>query len=102
MANAALYFDGDKWIYKDGLSLATKTAQDKRSAIRIRSTDYKGELLTGVFCFKDTAYIRKGSTGNLDLHGIAVPALSIVKVSHWDDQSGSEGSCGWWGYLKRN
>ena len=24
---------------------------------------------------------------------------SIVKVSHWDDSAGSEGSVGWWGYL---
>jgi len=35
-------------------------------------------------------------------NGVAVPALSIVKVSHWDDQAGTEGSVGWWGVLVDN
>lgn len=74
-------------------------AQSKRSAFRIRSTDMYGELLTGVFCFKDVAYVNGSSTGPLSLHGTPVPALSIVKVSHWDDAVGAEGSTGWWGFL---
>ena len=77
-------------------------AQDKRSAIRIRSTDMHGELISGVFCFKDTVYMRKATSGEISLHGIKIPALSIVKITHWDDQSGTEGSCGWWGYLVDN
>jgi len=74
-------------------------AQGKRSAFRIRSTDMYGVLIPGVFCFKDVAYVNKAATGDLPLHGTPVPALSIIKVSHWDDAAGAEGSCGWWGYL---
>ncbi len=74
-------------------------AQGKRSAFRIRSTDMNGVLIAGVFCFKDVAYVNKATSGTMPLHGTPVPALSIVKVSRWDDQGGSEGSCGWWGYL---
>lgn len=77
-------------------------AQDKRCIIRIRSTDMNGILIPGVFCFKDTQYLRKTVSGILSLHGTIVPALSIVKVTHWDDALGTEGSCGWWGYLEDN
>lgn len=74
----------------------------KRCGFRIRSTDMFGVLLSGVFCFKDVAYIRSTSTGILSLHNTPVPALSIVKVSHWDDAAGGEGSVGWWGVLIDN
>ncbi len=72
---------------------------DKRTAFKIRSTDLYGVLIPGVYCFKDVAYIRKSSSGLLSLHNTKVPALSITKVSQWGDQSGAEGSCGWWGVL---
>lgn len=72
---------------------------NKRSAFRLRSTDMYGTLISGVFCFKDSLYIKGTASGALDLHNTPVPALSIIKVSHWDDQAGSEGSCGWWGVL---
>jgi len=74
-------------------------AQGVRVAFRIRSTDMNGDLIPGVFCFKDTAYISGSASGALPLHSTPVPALSIVKVSHWSDAINSEGSCGWWGYL---
>ncbi len=73
-------------------------AQGKRVAFRIRSTDMHGSLIEGVFCFKGTSYIKQGETGELQLN-TTIPALSIVKVSGWPDQSGGEGSCGWWGVL---
>ncbi|MCP4300876.1 MAG: hypothetical protein GY783_09850 [Gammaproteobacteria bacterium] len=74
-------------------------AQGKRSVFRIRSTDMYGTIISGVFCFKDTVYMKQASSGALPLHATPVPALSMVKVSHWDDQAAAEGSCGWWGYL---
>jgi hypothetical protein len=77
-------------------------AQGKRSAFRIRSTDMNGELIPGVFCFKDVAYLNNTASGERGLHGTPIPALSIVKVSHWDDVGGAEGSCGWWGLLLDN
>ncbi len=73
-------------------------AQGKRCAFRIRSTDMNGVLISGVFCFKDTCYMKQGSSGSLPLSA-TVPALSIVKVSVWPDQTSAEASCGWWGYL---
>ncbi len=77
----------------------TEISSNDRCAVKIRSTDMNGVLIAGVFCFKDVVYVSKGTSGPLELHGTKVPALSIVKVSHWDDQAGSEGSCGWWGVL---
>jgi len=74
-------------------------AQGKRTAFRIRSTDMNGVLHPGVFLFKDTAYIKQDSTGDLSLHAIKIPALSMIKVSYWSAQAGAEGSCSWWGYL---
>ncbi len=73
-------------------------AQGKRAAFRIRSTDMGGVLIPGVFCFKGTEYMKQGVSGPIAATA-TVPALSIVKVSVWPDQTGSEGSCGWWGYL---
>ncbi len=77
----------------------TEIATNDRCAMKIRSTDMNGVLIPGVFCFKGVAYLSKVASGELDLSNIPIPALSIVKVSHWDDQPGSEGSCGWWGIL---
>jgi len=77
----------------------TKTeAQGKRSIIRLRSTDMYGELLTGVFCFKGTAYLKQGQMSS-ELPRNEIPPLSIVKATHWDEQAGAEGSCEWWGVL---
>jgi len=73
-------------------------AQGKRAAFRIRSTDHNGNLFSGVFCFKGVAYLNAQASGPLPLDAV-VPALSIVKVSHWTDVAGTEGSCAWWGYL---
>ncbi len=72
--------------------------RDKRAAIRLRSTDMNGVLIPGVFCFKGPGYMRKTANG-IWLPSIPVPEYSIVKVSHWDAQDGSEGSVYWWGYL---
>jgi len=80
----------------------TEVSTNDRCAMKIRSTDMNGVLIPGVFCFKDVAYVSKAVSGELDLRGTAIPATSIVKVSHWDDQAGSDGSCGWWGYLVEN
>jgi len=76
-------------------------AQGKRLAFRIRSTDMNGVLIPGAFCFKGTSYMKLGESGELSMN-IAVPALSVVKVSAWPDQAGGEGSCGWWGILVKN
>jgi hypothetical protein len=73
-------------------------AQNKRVALRIRSTDHNGVLIPGVFIFKDTTYIRLAATGPMPLHTV-IPALSIVKVSGWAAVSGAESSCGWGGVL---
>ncbi|MCP4937330.1 MAG: hypothetical protein GY927_24755 [bacterium] len=86
-----------KTLYLQGWH--TEISSNDRCAMRIRSTDMNGVLLPGVFCFKGDAYVAKAASGELSLHSVPVPALSIVKVSHWDDQGGSEGSCGWWGVL---
>jgi len=85
-----------KKLYLQGWS--AMEAQGKRAAFRIRSTDMFGILLSGVFCFKDVAYLNGNTSGELCLWQ-QVPALSIVKVSHWDDVVGAEGSCSWWGFL---
>ncbi len=77
----------------------TEISSNDRCAMKIRSTDMNGVLIPGVFCFKDVAYLSKVASGNLSLRNTPIPALSIVKISHWDDQAGSEGSCGWWGIL---
>lgn len=76
-------------------------AQGKRCTFRIRSTDMNGSLIEGVFCFKGVAYLNKNTTGEMGLNE-TIPALSVVKVSHWDDQAGTEGSCNWWGILIEN
>ncbi len=73
-------------------------AQGKRATFRIRSTDMYGVLIPGVFCFKGVAYVNKNFSPPVKLNCM-VPALSIVKVSHWDDQAGAEGCCNWWGIL---
>ncbi|RKY40036.1 MAG: hypothetical protein DRP85_09380 [Candidatus Makaraimicrobium thalassicum] len=74
-------------------------AKGKRVAMRIRSTDMHGELIEGVFCFKDVAYINKAATGDLHLN-IPIPSFSIIKVSGWADVAGAETSCGWYGILE--
>lgn len=73
-------------------------AQAKRCAFRLRSTDMNGELLAGIFCFKDVSYLRSSASGELAQFDL-VPALSIIKVSGWAVVSGSEGSTHWWGLL---
>lgn len=73
-------------------------AQSKRVNFRIRSTDIDGELLQGVFLFKDVAYLKQSTSPQNSLN-VLVPALSIVKVSGWSSLAGAEGSCGWWGIL---
>ena len=76
-------------------------AQNKRVALRIRSTDMFGVLIPGVFCFKGTAFIKNTATGELELN-VTLPALSIVKVSGWPVVVGAETSCSWWGILADN
>ena len=76
-------------------------AQGKRVTFRLRSTDMYGELIEGVFCFKDTVYLNKSNSGGLR-ENIVIPQLSIVKVSAWSDQAAAEGSVSWWGYLSTN
>ena len=73
-------------------------ANDKRITMRIRATTNEGLLLTGVFLFKDVAYVKKSSTGELTVLAV-IPAFAIVKVSGWGIQAGAETSAGWWGYL---
>lgn len=73
-------------------------AQSKRVAFRLRSTDVDGELLPGVFCFKDVVYLN-GRTMSINGPHALVPSLSIVKISGWPDAIGAEGSCSWWGVL---
>lgn len=85
-----------KKLYLEGWH-ATE-ARGRRCTFRIRSTDMYGVLLPGVFCFKGVAYLEQSPSGHLPLN-VQMPALSIVKVSGWADQSGAEGSCGWWGVL---
>ncbi|MCP4322724.1 MAG: hypothetical protein GY787_12935 [Alteromonadales bacterium] len=75
--------------------------RDKRVVCRIRSTDMYGTLIAGVFCFKDNTALRKTTSGDISLN-IAIPALSIVKVSAWADQADSEAACSWWGVLIDN
>ncbi len=79
-----------------------QATQGKRAAYKIRSTDMYGVLIEGVFCFKDVAYIGQASSGRLDLHSTPVPSFSVVKISHWSDTAGTEGSCSWWGILVDN
>lgn len=73
-------------------------AQNKRSIFRLRSTDMNNVLLPRVFCFKDTALLKQSTLG-LSALDIAVPALSIVKVSVWAIQAAGEGSVSWNGVL---
>jgi hypothetical protein len=73
-------------------------AQNKRVNVRIRSTDMNGLLISGVFCFKGTSYVKQTASGELALN-IKIPALSIVKISGWAAIAGAEVGCGWWGIL---
>ena len=73
-------------------------AQNKRCAIRMRSTDFGGVLRPGIFLFKSVAYLRASSSGDLPLRNVA-PALSIVKASGWVAVSGAEASVYWCGIL---
>ncbi len=73
-------------------------AQGKRVAFRIRSTDQHGVLYEGVFCFKDTQYLNRTTSGDIKLYD-TIPALSIIKVSAWSTAAGGEGSCSWAGEL---
>ncbi len=74
-------------------------AQGKRCVMRIRSTDMNGVRIAETFCFKDTAYIKQGTTGWLPLYE-RIPALSVVKVSAWPDTDNAEASCSWMGVLR--
>jgi len=74
-------------------------AKDKRVAFRIRATSIHGTLLTGIFLFKDSTYIKNTSSGELTLNE-SVPALAIVKVSAWPDANLAEGSASWWGVME--
>lgn len=80
------------------LSWRCSEAKDKRVAYRIRSTDMHGGLLPGVFCFKDSSYIKGTASGDIHLTD-EIPALSIIKITAWSDSSGGEGSCSWSGDL---
>ncbi len=73
-------------------------AANQRCAFKIRSTDMYGVLVPGVFCFKDVAYM-DGSVTAERIMNVNIPSLSVIKVSGWSDQAGTEGSCGWWGVL---
>jgi len=73
-------------------------ANGKRLTMRPRSTSHDGVLIDGVFLFKDVAFIKNGTTGELKLFCIE-PALSIIKVSGWSVTAGGECSAGFWGYL---
>ncbi len=93
---------GDKTLILKGWHC--EEAQNRRVNVRIRSTDRHGELLSGIFCFKDVAYVRNTTSGWLPLN-IKVPAWSVVKISGWVDFGGSgdtEVSCGWAGILIKN
>jgi len=70
----------------------------KRVNMRIRATAYDGVLLSGIYLFKDVAYINKTTTGWLPVYFVA-PALSIVKVTGWPDVADAEVSCSWRGIL---
>lgn len=73
-------------------------AQGKRGAFRLRSTDNEGIIVTGVFNFKDSAYLNQTTFVNNQLH-TQVPALTIVKVSGWANVAGGEVSTGWRGLV---
>ncbi len=73
-------------------------AQNKRVAIRLRSTDHDGILYPGVYCFKDTSYLKQSSSGHIPLHEL-IPALSVVKITGWPVVSGAEVGCSWRGIL---
>ncbi|MCP5023057.1 MAG: hypothetical protein GY930_14960 [bacterium] len=75
-----------------------QVSSNDRIAYRIRSTDYEGVLVPGVFLFKDVGFISKVSSGQVKAL-FASPPFSIVKISGWGDQTGGEGSASWWGYL---
>ncbi len=87
--------DGYKLILKGWHADETKS---DRIVFRIRSTDMYGSLNSGVFCFKDTAYLCKNASSWLPLNQV-IPARSVVKVTGWSDTVAAEGSIGWWGYL---
>ncbi len=78
----------------------TQSQAGKRAAYKIRSTDMYGVLTEGVFNFKDPLYLGgPDSSGEISLFYTPTPEYSIVKVSHWSDNAGTEGSCGWYGVL---
>jgi len=85
-----------KTLYMQGWHASE--AQGRRQTVRIRSTDMNGVLIPGVYCFKDVAYLNKGSSSEMDLY-TEIPALSIVKVSSWAIVAGGEVSCRWYGIL---
>lgn len=86
----------DKTLVLKGWNVSE--AQGKRCAFRLRSTDKDGILISGVFLFKGTLYVKQSAAGEVELN-VSVPALSVIKVSTWPDEVLAEGSCSWWGYL---
>ncbi len=81
----------------------TQAQASKRATYRIRSTDMHGVLMDGVFLFKDVLYLGgPDSSGSVDLFYTPIPEYSIVKVTHWSDADGTEGSCSYGGIKVRN
>ena len=90
-ANKTLILKG--WHAEEG--------KGQRINVRIRSTDDNGNLIPGVYCFKDTAFVNKSPVGELPLN-IEIPSLSIVKVSGWAVLAAGDVGCSWWGELIEN
>ncbi len=69
----------------------------RRLAFRLRSTDHGGVLLPNLFHFKDVMYLSESGFETTIL--VAIPALSVVKVTAFGDAVGGEASCSWEGLL---
>ena len=80
-------------------TVSGKVAQDQQLALRLRSTDHDGTLVSGVFLFKSTAYLKDAALTHQLTNYVKVPEYSIVKVSAWADVAGSEISTFWEGIL---
>jgi len=74
-------------------------AQNKRCAIRLRSTAIHGANAAGIFTFQDTVYLKQSASGHLPCY-FRCPAGTIIKVSGWAVVSGAEVGVAFSGVLK--
>jgi hypothetical protein len=81
---------------------ATSTVQNKQVTLRIRATQHGGTPIPGVFLFLDSAVLEVSTYEHVWACPPRIPALSIIKVSAWANQVGTDVSAAFNGYLLKD